>query len=242
MKVLGITSYRCGSGYCFESISQILRNLHLNEILSQAVPLETYTYKNGVLGIDYAILDSAYNRLAVDVPDAELYKRVNWLINSKNSWTAKIHIDQLLKLDSQTIKNLLNSVTPVLLYREDTYERILSMILAFEMNKYRFAQNDVVPDITVEYNYERHCNIINRIIESEKQLLDIYKQHYWYKIYRYESLTHDPNIDFALFGYRDKDTIKRPKISFYDKEQRIKNSHKIREDFKWENLKIPNLN
>lgn len=240
MKVLGITSYRCGSGYCFESISQILRNLHLNEILSQAVPLETYKYENDILSINYSVLDSPYNRLAVNVPDSEIYRRVDWLINSKNNWTAKIHIDQLLKLDSQIIKKLLSSVTPILLYREDTYERILSMILAFEINKYRFAQNDVVPDITVEYNYEKHYDIITRIIESEKQLLDIYKQHYWYKIYRYESLTYDPNIDFALFGNRD--VIKRPKISFYNKEERIKNVHKIREDFKWENLKIPNLN
>jgi len=236
MKVLGITSYRCGSGYCFESISQLLGNTYLNEIFSQAVPPETYTYTNGIIKLNFEALESDYDRLSVNSDLQELYKRIDWLINSKNNWVAKIHIDQLLKLDTARINHLLSNVTPVLLYRENTYERILSMILAFEMNKYRFGQDETVPNITVDYNYEKHKYIISRIIESEQQLLDIYNTHCWYKIYTYENLTHDPNQDFALFG--NKSSIKTPKISFIDKERRVTNADKLREDFKWKNLKI----
>lgn len=229
MKVLGITSYRCGSGYTFESISQILGVTYLNEIMSQAVPIETYTFNDNIISINYKALDSDYDRLAVNSPIEDIKARIEWLIKSDNGWVAKIHIDQLQLLDKDIISQLMKEVNPVFLYREDTYERILSMILSFEMNKYRFGQDDNVPDIVVEYDYDRHKGIIKRIIDSVKMLKDIRSKYNWYREYKYEQLTHDPNIDFRLFGY--KENIKTPKISFIDKEHRIKNAVKIKEDF-----------
>lgn len=238
MKILVITSYRSGSGYCVESISQLLGCVNLNEILSRAFPESTYSYNDNIIKINYEILDKKYDRLSVNYPVDVLYERLDWLKNSKNNWVAKIHADQLLMLDSNFFKEFLNfyKITPVFLYRENTYNRILSMILAYEMNKYRFDKNDTVPDIKVEYDRNKHADIINQIIDSVDILQDIYKKYNWFKVYNYENLTHRPNVDFSVFG--NKDNILVPKIAFKDKESRILNLDKLKEDFKWKNLKI----
>lgn len=210
-KVLVITSYRSGSGYCTEAINQLINGTFLNEVFSRAVPLDTYIFENNNFKLDFKKLDSKYDRLSVNYGIDELEKRIEFMLQCNNSWTAKIHADQALMIDKPILQEFLKNVTPVFLYRENSLERVISMYVAYKLNKYRYSDKDKDPDVEFYYTSD-DIHIIEKIVSSHNDLRTLYSYTDWFKIYKYENFTKDPYVDFNDFNVYNNQVTRLPKI------------------------------
>ena len=220
MKYFIITAARCGSHYCGESIALRLQILPLGECLKPTYKNDRYIFENNQVQTRYIPVSGPSNihrrsgkQHEGGSSNVEIQNRLNNLLATDNDWQAQAHIDNLKlpwpqrHLDKDAIKNIVEKTNAILLYRENFTNAIISWVIAKENDNFVLREQQEIQ--RVYYDKNKHLDIIKCIINDYKILQEIKDKYNWFKVYKYEDFTGDPNLDFS-----DYYTLQKMKISW----------------------------
>jgi len=209
MKYFIITSLRCGSHYCGESIALRLQILPLGECLNPMYKNDRYTFENNQVQINWpkqALLDGIdkIDKSSIGSSPFEIQNRLDNLLVTDNDWQAQAHIAYFRELDKDAIKNIVEKTNAILLYRENFTDAIISWVIAKENDNFVSREKQAIQK--VYYDKNKHLDIIKDIIKDYKLLQEMKDKYNWFKVYKYEDFTSDPSLDFSDYTLQNQNT------------------------------------
>tara|TARA_B100001248_G_scaffold34601_1_gene22171 strand:+ start:4049 stop:4750 length:702 start_codon:yes stop_codon:yes gene_type:complete len=201
MKYFIITSPRCGSHYCAESIAQRLQILPLGECLHPMYKNDMYTFENNQVQVHWP---KHVDKKSICSTTYEIQNKLDKLLATDNDWQAQAHIAHFEKLDKDAIKNIVEKTNAILLYRENFTDAIISWVIANENDNFVPREQQTMQ--RVYYDKNKYSEIVEYLIKNYKLLQEIKDKYNWFKVYKYEDFTGDPSLDFSDYTLQNQNT------------------------------------
>ena len=192
MNIIGLSTARSGSGYCFESLYKIYGYNYLSEFFNEKITDEIINDGK----INFELLDYLVkSKNNYSFPSINKNKRISDLETKYDNVVLKILCGQLKDLSFNRLYLNTNNYF-ILLYRKNNINRIASSLIALKNNKWRFNNRDKTYNFTSFYFQNEDKYLIKMLMNDMNVLKSYYKKYIWDDIYCYENFTFDPAIDF----------------------------------------------
>jgi len=203
MKYFIISSPRCGSHYCAESIAQRSQIGPLGECLNPMYSDDQYSFLDNCVSVSWSTPKDKHG-VCSSVPQRQA--RLDSLLNTDNSWQAQAHLAHLRPLARDSIASIVERTHAILLYRENFTDAIVSWVIAYENDLFVSRMPSHHIQRAVHYNRDRHLGIIRDLVSDYKSLQLIKDKYNWFKVYKYEDFTGVPEVDFSDYTLQQQTT------------------------------------
>lgn len=240
LKVIGITAPRSGSSYWFVNYRRFLAQntpdvAYLAECFHPAYQEEDFKFDNNLLEVASKKSNKKRNHNETRNQNRVTLDR---MINSRNSWVAKVFPTQLTAANQSKFWNYVNHSSDrlrrVFLYRRDLEDRVLSKFFADHTGMFKTNQVYDYTDITVDYT-SNMWYLVREYILEQRDLFNMYDHCDWDHIVCYEDLIGDPVADMQnCFPERELQPLEtnlKKLITKEDKINQLNNYKQFRETF-----------
>jgi hypothetical protein len=204
MNIIGFSTARSGSGYCFESISKLLKYNYLSEYFNKNICDEIF--ENGTPNFN---LQDELIRKDMVFKDIDKNKRVQDY-NFFDNTVSKILSHQLENLDFNRLYFNSNNHF-IFLYRKNNVNRIASQLIGHEHNRWRYTK-EYLHAFKSFYFANKHKCFIEKNINDMHLFKEYYHKYSWDDIYCYEDFTFNPCEDFLKYNIFKLELIKNNPI------------------------------